>query len=337
MWKKIFIYIIVLFQQIIIINLTFKFQYKNQINEKKEYKSIDNEINRNIKIDYQNNNFSIIRYTKCPTCGFFSYYLTYITCVKNLIINGYIPILDLKTFPNIFNKFKLNLSKENPWEYFFYQPFGLTLKDVIKYAKNINYIECFPESSRPNNRNIYTKTVILNFWHNFSKNYIPIKKNIIKETEILIKKLFKDSLNILGILIRGTDYISIKPKGHPIPPEPEIVIKDVKEFDNKYKYNSFFISTEDNNIRNKLIKEFGNKIKYLLPYRYIKYDYKNKIFLAYNKNIGGNLKNLKIYLMNIIILSKCLDIIACRTNGSSGTFIFTKGFRNFKIYYLGLY
>ena len=43
------------------------------------------------------------------------------------------------------------------------------------------------------------------------------------------------------------------------------------------------------------------------------------------------------YLMSIIILSKCIDIIACRTNGSAGTFIFTNGFRNFKIYYLGRY
>ena len=51
----------------------------------------------------------------------------------------------------------------------------------------------------------------------------------------------------------------------------------------------------------------------------------------------GNLDNLKIYLINILILSKCIDIITARTNGSIGAFIFTEGFRNIIVYYLGLY
>ena len=59
--------------------------------------------------------------------------------------------------------------------------------------------------------------------------------------------------------------------------------------------------------------------------------------LAYNINIKGNLEYMKIYLINIIILSKCLDIIASRTAGTIVTFILTKGFRNIKIYNLGNY
>jgi hypothetical protein len=46
---------------------------------------------------------------------------------------------------------------------------------------------------------------------------------------------------------------------------------------------------------------------------------------------------MKIYLINIIILSKCLDIIASRTAGSIVAFILTNGFRNIKIYNLGYY
>ena len=41
--------------------------------------------------------------------------------------------------------------------------------------------------------------------------------------------------------------------------------------------------------------------------------------------------------LNIVILSKCLDIITSRTSGSAGIFILTKGFRHFKVYDLGLY
>ena len=39
----------------------------------------------------------------------------------------------------------------------------------------------------------------------------------------------------------------------------------------------------------------------------------------------------------MIILSKCIDILAARTNGSMAVFIFTEGFRNTKIYNLGKY
>ena len=41
--------------------------------------------------------------------------------------------------------------------------------------------------------------------------------------------------------------------------------------------------------------------------------------------------------MNIVILSKCLDIITSRTSGSAGVFIMGEGFRHFKVYDLGLY
>lgn len=46
---------------------------------------------------------------------------------------------------------------------------------------------------------------------------------------------------------------------------------------------------------------------------------------------------MKIYLINIIILSKCLDIITSKTAGSLVAFILSKGFRNIKVYDLGCY
>ena len=46
---------------------------------------------------------------------------------------------------------------------------------------------------------------------------------------------------------------------------------------------------------------------------------------------------MKIYLINIILLSKCRDIIVSRTSGSIGAFILTDGFRYNKVYNLGLY
>ena len=75
--------------------------------------------------------------------------------------------------------------------------------------------------------------------------------------------MFKGSDNVLGILIRGTDYIAKKPKYHPIQPKAEIVLNDTKEMNNKNKYDFIFIATEDDLIRKKFIKEFGDNLKYI--------------------------------------------------------------------------
>ena len=152
-----------------------------------------------------------------------------------------------------------------------------------------------------------------------------------------MRKLFKNSKNILGVLTRGTDYIMLRPRNHPIPPNISLLIHDVKELDNKYKYDYIFFSTEDDDMRKIFIKSFTNKVKQIKAKNNIKYDYTKKKFLGYNINIKGNIEYNKLYLINIIILSKCLDLITARCSGSAGIFILTNGYRNMKIYNLGLY
>ena len=99
----------------------------------------------------------------------------------------------------------------------------------------------------------------------------------------------------------------------------------------------FFLTTEDDLIREEFIHEFGKKLKYIKSKTKINYDYKRKELLAFNKNIKGNLEYMKVYLINIIILSKCIDIITSKTGGSLVAFILTKAFRNMKVYNLGTY
>ena len=95
--------------------------------------------------------------------------------------------------------------------------------------------------------------------------------------------------------------------------------------------------TEDDTIREKFILKFGVKLKYIKNSFKINYNYNKKDFLGFNNNIKGNLSFMKFYLINIIILSKCLDIITSRTSGSFTVFLLSEGFRNEKIYNLGVY
>ena len=278
--------------------------------------------------DYDTKKFAIMRRTECPDCGFFSFYIVHLGCIKRYLEKGYIPIIDLQSFKNIYNK--RNKSVYNPWEVFFYQPYNYTLAEVKKYAKNIYHKACTQNYYRPNPLNIYFHNSSIKFWHNISKNYMPVKNVIMEEADLIMKKFFGNSKNILGVKIRGTNYVSDRPKGHSIQPNIEQVISDVKIFDEKYKYDFIFFTTEDENILNKFVKEFDNKLKVLYPK-----DFKN--VTNYDERVNRKLSSVKNYLLDVIILSKCLDIIASQNSGCTGAFIMTEGFRNKKIYELGLY
>lgn len=260
-----FLFYFKLFQIIILIFIILVFNKNKKTKYFEEENYIDNFqkyfINKNkFKLDYENNSFVILKRNYCPFCGFFSYYCVFIKCVIPFISNGDIPIIDLNAFGNIYNNFKPNIS-ENPWELYFQQPFGYKLNGVKNKSKKIKFYECSEKVNSYNN--IYNNKYIIQFWHNISKIYFPLKKIMINKANLIIKKLFKNSKNLLGILIRGTDFISHKTINHPIPPKPEIVIRDVKEMDKKNKYEFFFIATEDDLIREKFKNEFGNKIKFL--------------------------------------------------------------------------
>ena len=218
---------------------------------------------------------------------------------------------------------------------FFYQPFNYTLEEVKKNAKIIKNFECVPSFYRPNEINIYYDKNNINFWHNFALRYMPLKNELINEAKIIMHKLFNNSKNILGVKLRGTDYLSSNFKKHSIPPKVEQVIFDVKSMDKKYKYDYIFFATEDELIKRKFCLKFGNKLKLLNPNVFIKYDYNTLINIS--NYINGNLDYIKNYVLNIIVLSNCLDIIMSRCNGAAGIFILSNGFRHTKIYNLGVY
>ena len=307
---------------------TFEFLKKYQFNE--------NLINQKIDLDYENVNFMVIKRTSCPFCGLFSIYIVYLGCIRKYLIQGFIPILELESYENAINGFEVDPLKGNPWEYYFNQPFGYKYENIKKKAKNIKYVECTGYEKRPNKK-IFLNRQYINYWRIMANKYIPINNKIIRESNNIIQNIFKGSRNILGVLLRGTDYIAKKPFEHPIPPKIEEAIKDVKLLNNKNQYDWIFLATEDIIIRREFTKAIGIKVKYLLNKREIFYNYTAKEFLAYDKNIKSNKEFNKIYLLNIIILSKCLDFLAAQTSGTIGAFILTKGFRKFKVYNLGYY
>ena len=283
------------------------------------------------KICSENKKFAILRRTSCEACGLFSYYIVHLGCIINYLKHGYIPILDVGSFSNILSG--NNNPEDNPWEEFFNQPCGYTLDDVVK-MKDVEIFECECVLDMPDEKTVYSKPIMLNYHHIIQEKYMSVNKNILKEAKKIWYKLFRHSKNVLGIFVRGTDYSSLQPGGHSRQPSIDIIINDTITMDKQNKYDYIFLGTEDDEIRNAFIKKFGKKLKYLVPKDKLVY---NSGYLTYSKNVFGNMDFSKTYLLSIVILSKCIDIISSRTSGAAGVFIISNGFRNKLVYYLGDY
>ena len=299
--------------------------YDFEVNRKK--KNIKGLSLEQKKYDFNFKKFGLIRRIDCPYCGLFSSYNVNLGCIYKYLNEGYIPIIDFQSSGNALN-FNPNTTLFNPWELFFDQPFNYTLKEVNKYAKNKTYLDCHPYMYRPDEKSIYFDNSSIIFWHNFAKKYMPVKNEILNEVNIIMKYLFGNSKNILGVKLRGTDY-RFKPGGHPVQPEVEQVIKDVKIYDEKYKYDFIFFATEDEEIKNKFVPEFKDKIKLL--------NYNDSHMINFKNKSYEHLNYVKNYVLNVIILSKCIDIIASQTSGAASMLVMTEGFRNSLFYNLGVY
>jgi hypothetical protein len=285
------------------------------------------------KFDYENRTFAIVRRENCPLCGLFSYFSVHLGCILEYLGKGYIPLIEVDSYGNVFNSFNKNSSiDKNLWEILFNQPFNYSISEVKKNAKNIVYLYCTCNNMAPSEIAVYSSETTIQFFRERAKKYMPVKRKIIDKVNILWKKLFNNSNNVLGVLARGTDYKYLAPGGHSKAPTVEKIIEDVKKMDANYTYDWIYLTTEDDKIKENFTKVFGQKLK-ILQKKNNKYV---KGFIGLNKNMQG-MKFQKLYLKSIIILSKCLDIIASRCNGAMGAFILSKGFRNSFVYFIGQY
>ena len=302
-----------------------EYLYNNDNNGifKKTYKKLNiTNLYNKTKMCSENKQFAILKRTNCEACGLFSYYIVHLGCIITYLNEGYIPIINVGSSQNIFNGYNEASNKDiNQWELFFNQPCGYTLNYVKNKInkENIKYFECQCNDNMPSEKIVYSNKTRLKFFRDMAKRYMSVKNDIIKEGNNLWKKMFNNSKNVLGLLVRGTDYISLKPYGHPIPPSVGMAINDKKKWGNKF------------------IKKFGKRLKYLLPDKKIDYNYEEASYLSYYDGVYGNMKFQKTYLLSMILLSKCLDIITSRTSGAAGAYILSKGFRKDLVYYIGEY
>ncbi len=159
--------------------------------------------------------------------GVLSAYVYVLGHLKYALQKGWIPIVDMENYPSFYQK-RGKQGRDNIWEYFFEQPTsGLNLRDVYRSQNVIlsypGALEDMPTPDMP----YFSDTKQLKEWRALSSK-IPCKDHIASIADDVAVQMNLKYENTLGVLLRGTDYVALKPSGHPIQPTVEEEVKEIE-------------------------------------------------------------------------------------------------------------
>lgn len=280
--------------------------------------------------------FYVIRPRKDGIEGLLSLFWNVMRNIDYAIQKGYEPIVDFKNYRTQYS----SNDNENVWEYYFTQPTKYVLEDVYN-SKNVILSGLETQWYK---KEVYKANYESKVLHELHKNIFQmidfsneVKDRVARE----INNLKIDMENTIGLYLRGTDYIKLKPSGHPVQPTPEQTFEMVDKYINKYNLNNIFLVTEDGEIYDKVKKKYGDCCKTPMFDKYI-YDYGGNEFLSNDKSINelsdSPYERGMQYLVKMVMLSKCGYLIGGNTNGMWAVCAFAgDSFKDRYIFELGTY
>ena len=249
--------------------------------------------------------------------GLFSLVLTSLGYIKYAVDHGYIPVIDMS---NEDNTYMQQDRKGNVWEYYFEQPCGYTLND-IRHSSHVIIGNGIIDGRIPfPGEDIAYNDEKLEKWKAIADRYLIVRPEIRQEADELWKRL-SGRKRVLGVLLRGTDYVNSRPKDHPVQPTIEQAIDKMDEVLTSQEFQKIYLATEDAGIYQELCNRYGEKIVSMDVERYItdKTDNINDISVKKSTN---KYQMGKDYLINSLLLSKCDYLLAGNAGGSQGALLF---------------
>lgn len=245
---------------------------------------------------------------------------------------GYIPYVDWKNYMTQYYN-----GIDNVWEYFFEQPSEITEEEVYS-CKNV-YLSGWTFNNI-NPLGLFEKDIF--FDKEIEKKSYDLLFNNLRFSNEVLKVVETEAQNIdidkcIGVYVRGTDYVRLKPSGEYIQPSVRQVEEQIIRFVNKYNAPIFLV-TEDGEIYDSLVIKFGKSIR-TVSYDSFIYNYDGKDVLSKSNVLEVNKKlRGQRYLVKMILLSKCKYLISSITQGSKFSYALNGGkYIDEYIFNLGLY
>lgn len=273
--------------------------------------------------------------------GLFALYISALNDVYRCLGKGWIPVIDLREDRTQYNEdYPVRGSIWNAWEYYFAQPSEYTLEEVYQ-SRNVVWggWKLFGKGAAEkiwDGDKLFSGNEIRRI-HAFAMEYGKIQPDIKQKIADEKKRVFGDKEKLLGVSVRGTDYLAFKPKGHSVQPPLEDVISKAREFIEKYpKIEGIFLTTEDDGIYRRFQQEFGDLILTSNANRIKDYDQKGYITTKLRKN--SKYEQGLEYLIEKSLLAECEYLVATRAAGADYAVVVNGGrFSDKYIFDLGKY
>jgi len=214
---------------------------------------------RNISLNYRNrmhSNKHYLIYRDCSTAGFFPFLYTFFAEIEFAVSRGMIPVIDMKNYNSQFGA-----QIGNIWEIFYDQPASSSLSELYLLGKFRHSYGC-----------IHDNGFRLPWDMKWSKDHDLLleKKQLfdmyirpsasLKESICLHSSVFNGWNSTVGVTLRGTCYTSMKPKWHPIQPNPNEILRRCEELIESGEYDSIYLATIDSDILSLFANRFGKRL-----------------------------------------------------------------------------
>ena len=158
------------------------------------------------------------------------------------------------------------------------------------------------------------------YWEKIYKDYIKPKPEILDYAEAEYDSIIRNKGKVLGVLLRGTDYIAKKPYNHHIQPDMDSVLEKINEYKEKYNWDYIYLATEDGKYEEILNEKYPGKI--LTNKRSYDYGEEGRDMFQYGL----------AYFSSMHLLSKCDMLIAGLCGGSQAALLMNQ--HNYEHVYL---
>lgn len=246
--------------------------------------------------------------------------------------HGFVSYVDWKNF-----KTQYYDGENNSWEYFFEQPSKLNESEV--YSSKYVYLSGWTlKDINPDGMfeaDIFFDKALNQKSHQLLKDNLVFNEEVLRFVDQEAENL--DIQNCIGVYVRGTDYVRLRPSGEYVQPDLEQVKRQVLWFIKKYNAPIFLV-TEDGEIYDELVKTFGTSIRVVSYDTFIR-NYDGKDVLSRSNVLEEDKKQRgQKYLIKMILLAKCKYLISSITQGSKFSYALNGGkYLDEYIFDLGLY
>ena len=253
---------------------------------------------------------------------------------------GWLPVVDMQNYPNAYLAPE-KLGKENSWEYYFEQPFGVGVKQAYDgenvILSNGDCVKPFPDYSMNLSQK---KNEELTEWRMLIKmGFLTVKPQLKEEILAMREEIFSLEDNILGVLLRGRDYSDKKIKGQPIPPPVEFARNKAREKFDEWACNKILLITEDKAVVELFRDNFGNKCVNFDQIYTAHHDTDEGLSASDNTPYGKDDYFMwgKRHLAQMILLSSCNSFLAEKCGGTTSTMLLATKFEHTHFFNLGEY